>query len=370
MTLAIAMQRKGLRVKVYEGALQFTPLGAGLALAANAMMAFADIGIDAEVIKAGKKIKRMFGKDETGRTISFTDAEQLTTRFGVVNNFTIHRADLHEALVSLLQKDTVVLGKILVDFDQDKKGVTLNFGDGSQAQADHLIACDGIHSLIRKKLLPGSVPRYSGYTCWRSVVSDLPEDFNPEETTETWGPGRRFGVVPLSGNRVYWFATLNAKANDPRMRGFTSGDLLDQFKGFHFPIPQILERTRDEQLIWSDIIDIKPIRQFAFEKVVLMGDAAHATTPNMGQGACMAIEDAATLANGLIRYSPEEAFRKFETHRINRTTSIVNQSWNFGKIAQLENPFLILLRNTLVRRVPKGTIDKQLEKLYDVSFNY
>lgn len=370
LTLAIAMQRKGMDVKVFESAPQFKPLGAGIALAANAMKAFQEIGIAQEVIHAGKKIKRMYGKDDQGRVISFTDAVQLTERYGAVNNFTIHRADLHEVLTKLLRAGTIEFGKACVDFVQNESDVTINFSDGSTVLSDYLIACDGIHSPIRKKLLPESIPRYAGYTCWRAVVDDLPDGFNPDETTETWGPGKRFGVVPLSNNRVYWFATLNAKANDPIFRNFTTKDLEKVFNGFHFPIPEILERTKNEQLIWSDIIDLKPIAQFAFGRVVLLGDAAHATTPNMGQGACMAIEDAATLANGLSKYPSQEAFKKFESHRIERTTNIVNQSWTFGKIAQLENSLLISMRNSLFRKIPQRTIDKQLKALYEVSFDY
>jgi 2-polyprenyl-6-methoxyphenol hydroxylase-like FAD-dependent oxidoreductase len=370
LTLAIALQRKGMNVIVYESASAFKPLGAGIALAANAMKAFADIGIADEVIKAGKEIKTMIIKDEKGNAITFTDAEKLTRQFGAINNFTIHRADLHEVLLGILQPGTIEVGKTCVDFEQGAPGVILKFSDGTDAFADYMIACDGIHSPIRKKLLPGSLPRYAGYTCWRAVVDNLPLGFSSEETTETWGPGRRFGVVPLSNNRVYWFATLNAKANDTAMRNATAKDLLNYFGNAHFPIPDLLQRTKNEQIIWSDIIDLKPIRQFAFGKIVLMGDAAHATTPNMGQGACMAIEDAATLANGLTKYSPEEAFVKFQQHRIERTTNIVSQSWSVGKIAQLQNPVLRFLRDGAFRRMPKGMIDKQVESLYNVSFHY
>lgn len=370
LTLGIAMQRKGMDVKVFESAPQFKPLGAGIALAANAMKGYTEIGIADEVIRAGRKIKRMYVKDDQGRIISFTDALLLTELYGTVNNFTIHRADLHEVLSKLLEPGTIEFAKTCVDFEQHETGVNVHFSDGDTTMADYLVACDGIHSPIRKKLLPESLSRYSGYTCWRAVVDELPEGFNADETSETWGRGRRFGVVPLSNDRVYWFATLNAKANDPAMRRFTTKDLLRCFRNFHFPIPQILERTKDEQLIWSDIIDVKPIKQFAFGRVLLMGDAAHATTPNMGQGACMAIEDAATLANGLTRYTPQEAFKKFEEHRIARTTRIVDQSWTFGRIAQLENPLLISIRNGAFRMMPQRVIDKELKGLYEVSFQY
>ncbi len=121
----------------------------------------------------------------------------------------------------------------------------------------------------------------------------------PDETSETWGQGTRVGIVPLTKDRVYWFVCVNASANDPLMRSLDPTDLLAFCGSFHAPIPQLIKRT--DKVIWNDIIDIEPINKFAFDKVVLIGDAAHATTPNMGQGACMAIEDAVVLTNCIVR---------------------------------------------------------------------
>lgn len=368
LSTAVALQRKGFSVTVYEAAPSIKPLGAGLGLSGNAIRAYEEIGIGKEVIGIGCCLHVARGKDHRGKFISETSSAELKRRFGVLNNFTLHRADLHELLLGLLTPGTVVLGKAATTVNQSKTEVSITFADGTSVSTDYLVAADGIHSVVRKHLLPDSVPRYAGYTCWRSVVSDLPPGMDLNEMTETWGSGRRFGVVPIAGNRVYWFATLDASQNDPRMRDATVKDLRDIFKGFHFPIPQILERTRDEQLIWGDIIDIKPIKQFAFGRIVLLGDAAHATTPNLGQGACMAIEDAATLMNALTTYSPEEAFKRFEAHRISRTTGIVNQSWTFGKLAQLSNPLLIALRNGLLRSMPTNFVYNQLKQLFEVSF--
>ncbi len=368
LSLAVAMQRKGFRVTVFESAAAFKPLGAGLSLSGNAIKAYEDIGIAPQIVAIGKKLVSAFGKDSQGKVISKTDSDSLNRRFGVLNNFTLHRADLHDCLAGLLSPGTIQFGKAAIDFAQSANGVMISFGDGTQAEAHYLIAADGIHSVVRQKLLPDSKPRYSGYTCWRGVVQGNPAGMNPDEMSETWGKGRRFGVVPLTNNRIYWFATLNAKQNDAAMRNARVNDLKKFFGDFHFPIPEVLARTTEEQMIWGDIIDIQPIRQFAFGRVVLMGDAAHATTPNLGQGACMAIEDAACLTNSLNRYEPEEAFRKFEIHRIRRTTGIVNQSWTFGKIAQLENPLLMSLRNAMLRRLPQSMVEDQLKGLFTVSF--
>jgi len=368
LSTAIALQRKGFQVTLYESAPQIKALGAGLALAGNAIRAYEEIGIASEVIAVGSRLQVARVKTRSGKIISETSSEDLKQRFGVINNFTVHRADLHEVLLGFLKPGTVVLGKAAVSVKQDTQQVSIQFADGTNAEADFLIAADGIHSMVRKQLMPETLPRYSGYTCWRAVVDELPTDINLNEMIETWGSGKRFGVVPIGRNRVYWFATLNAQADDPHMHNARVKDLQDYFRDFHFPIPQLLAHTRDDQLIWGDIIDIKPIGRFAFDRILLIGDAAHATTPNLGQGACMAVEDAATLMNALMKYEPLEAFKRFESHRIRRTTDIVNQSWTFGNLAQLENSILMWMRNSALGMIPKSTVVNQLKGLFDVSF--
>ena len=232
-----------------------------------------------------------------------------------------------------------------------------------------MIACDGVHSLFRKKLLPESLPRYAGYTCWRAVIDGSPTTLDLNETSETWGPGCRFGIAPLNNNRLYWFACVNATENDQQKRAYGIKELSKHFAEFHSPIPEILQHTKDHQLIWNDIVDIKPFKRFAFGKILLMGDAAHATTPNMGQGACMAIEDAAILANMISdSHSVDEAFVAFERKRIHRTTTIVKESWQLGRIAQWENKLLISLRNVLLRLTPASVAEKQIRFIQNVSF--
>jgi 2-polyprenyl-6-methoxyphenol hydroxylase-like FAD-dependent oxidoreductase len=369
LTLAIALHRKGFAVTVYEGAPKLKSLGAGLVLAGNAMKAFTEIGIGDSICSAGSQIKLLRIKDSHGNILSEMDAEKMTSSYGI-NNFTIHRADLQQTLLNHLPDNIIQTGKFCVDLLQNNRNVTLHFSDNTTAVVDYVIACDGIHSPIRKKLMPGSEPRYAGYTCWRAVIDDQPDNYNQIENTETWGTQGRFGVVPLTKNRIYWFACVNAKANDPLMRSCASADLLKYFKNFHDPIPSIIRSTRDDQIIWNDIIDLKPMKQFVFNRVVLLGDAAHATTPNMGQGACMAIEDAVVLANCIERHKHiEEAFSAYQIKRIGRTTRIVNTSRTLGRIAQLQHPLLISLRNTMLRMTPPAITQRQMNFIYDISFS-
>jgi 2-polyprenyl-6-methoxyphenol hydroxylase-like FAD-dependent oxidoreductase len=364
---AIALKRKGFQPKVYERVPQLKGLGAGLVLAANAITALKDIGIDQEVLAKGNFFETGGVYDQNGKVISANITPEIIEKYGLTSA-SIHRADLHEILIRLLGEAHIETGKVCKEVRQDGEKVVALFEDGTSAEGDALIAADGIHSGVRNFILPEIKTRYSGYTCWRGVLEVEPTQYDLTRFSETWGLNGRFGIVPLVGNRIYWFATKNAPENDPQMANWQGKELWENFKDYHDPIPQLIRETKGEHIIWNDIIDIKPMDHFAFGRILLMGDAAHATTPNMGQGACMAIEDAATVANCLAKHEdPIEAFIAFEKLRIKRTTQIVNRSWSFGRLGQLESPFLSKLRNTMLRMIPSSMTEKQVGKMYEVN---
>lgn len=366
LTTAIALNKAGIDAHVFEAAPEIKAVGAGIALAANAVMAYKNLGIADEVIQRGRILPSFSLYDQKGRLITKTDTNRLGAKYGV-DNFTIHRHDLHKLLLSKIDPQYIQTNKKAIAIEQNEKSVLVKFQDGSVFETDFLIVADGINSSIRQQLVPRSEPRYSGYTCWRAVIEN--SNLNLTESSETWGTNGRFGIVPLANNRVYWFACVNSTPNNPIFKNYTAKDILNHFKDFHHPIPIILKETKDEDLIWNDIIDLKPINQYAFNNIVLIGDAAHATTPNMGQGACQAIEDAVILGNEL-KENPDvkNAFIKFEKKRIKRTHYITNTSWTVGKVAQIENKFLAGIRNQAFRLMPSWVNDKQLKKLYDIEF--
>ncbi len=364
LTAAIALNKAGFKTSIFEASKNHGVAGAGLALAANAIMAFDRLGIKDDIIKKGRLLSAFTIFDQKGNTITKTNSARLSKKYGA-DNFTIHRHDLHQVLLSKIDPNTLFTDKKVINFEQIKNAIRLTFSDGTEHTTSFLVAADGIHSVIRQKLIPHSTPRYSGYTCWRAVIES--PDLVINESSESWGTTGRFGIVPLADNKIYWFACINAEANNSTFKNYTTKDLLNHFIDFHDPIPAILKASKDEDLIWNDIIDLKPIDHYAFENIVLIGDSAHATTPNMGQGACQAIEDAVILADDMDRnISIEAAFKNFEKRRLNRTHYITNTSWKIGKIAQLEHPLLISLRNFAFRKLPSRIQEKQIEKLYEV----
>lgn len=366
LTTAIALERIGIKATIFEAAPVIKPLGAGIVLAANAMKALHKIGIADDIIAKGRQLSAFCIYEKNGRLINRTDSTAMSAKYGL-DNFAIHRAALHEVLLSKLDNKNIYTAKRAVAAEQQNDKITLAFEDGSTHKTDLLIVADGIHSPIRRQLVPSSLPRYSGYTCWRGMMKT--DELTLTESTETWGKEGRFGMVQLAGNMFYWFACINAPQHDQHMKNFTVGDLQNQFKDFHDPIPDVLSNTKNEDLIWNDIIDIKPINQYAFGNIVLTGDAAHATTPNLGQGACQAIEDAVILADELHK-NPDTrvALKQFEKRRIAKTHYITSTSRRLGKLAQLENSFGITLRNFLLRSLPASVNEKQIRKIYEVDF--
>lgn len=366
LTTAIALKQIGIEAKVIEATPEFRPVGAGLSLGANAMQAFRNIGIADAVIAAGKNMDALTIFDQQGRVINRTNTQRVNAKYGI-SNFSIHRAALHNVLYSFLSPENIIQGKRSCGIEELGEGYRVLFEDGSNIESDCLIVAEGIHSPIRKKLAPASRLRYAGYTCWRGIVQNEKQIVS---FSETWGTRGRFGIVPLANNQIYWFATKSVKEPASGFKDYRRADLANNFSGYHEPVMDLINATAEDQIIWNDIFDLEPINRYAYGNLVLIGDAAHATTPNLGQGACMAIEDAVVLANCLKKNSKvSEAFEKFQEKRLKRTHDIVNGSWRMGKIAQLEDPLLSKIRNSFFRLIPQSVYEKQIDDLFNVNLD-
>lgn len=365
LSTAIALRNIGIEATVLEASETIRPVGAGLSLAANAIEALQRLGIADEVKEKGRALNKITILDKDGDVIKSlstqsSDAEPI--------NYTIHRAKLHEVLVSKVNPEKIITGKRSVGLEVTSSGYKLLMEDGSSFICNHLIIAEGIHSPLRNIVAPEAKVRFAGYTCWRGIASNA--ELKIGETSETWGSQGRFGIVPLADDLIYWFACKNTIEKDSPFKNYSLLDLAHSFKGYHDPISSIIAATKEENLIWDDICDVAPLRKFAYGNAVLIGDAAHATTPNMGQGACMALEDAVILANCLSKESDVmRAFRSFEHKRLKRTHGIVRDSWRLGKIAQWENSLLTAVRDTLLRMMPQSMYAKQIEAVYRVDFN-
>lgn len=347
LTTAIALRQRGWGVQVLEAAPEVRTAGAGLSLASNAIQALGHLGLSEHVINAGQIIRRLDIHDHRGSAMSSVD-----TSFLPAPIVAIHRTALHQILQDALPSETILTNQRITSLDD----LSSDVGRGAP---DVTIIADGIHSLIRSRIIPNSAPRYAGYTCWRGVVT-MP-DLNMEHAVETWGRNGRFGILPIGDQRYYWFACVNAPQNDPAMRNATIPDLMRIFSSYASPIPEILHATPQDAVLWNDICDIDTPQRWVYDRTVFIGDAAHATTPNLGQGACQAIEDAVILAHELDRGpNIDQALSRFEHQRIPRVTSIVKRSRRLGAIAQSQSMITAGIRDLVVRMTSERTTQKQM----------
>lgn len=359
---AIALRRIGIEATVYERAEMLGDVGAGLVIAANAIRALRRLGLADQAIAAGSLMTRTQIRTHDGQILAETDMRNYETQFGAPS-IAIHRAALHKVLLEALPEGAVRLGAACTRVEQNKNGVVAHFADGSTAQADCLIGADGVRSVVRQQLFPSVELRYSGYTAWRGAVISQ-DEVALGITSETWGRGYRFGIVRMDAERIYWFATANTKQGVVYKPAEQKELLLQIFGGWHQPIRHLLSATPAEVILHNDIADFAPLKQWSVGRITLLGDAAHATTPNMGQGACMAIESADVLAQCLGQTDDiAAAFHTYETRRQPRTAFITNQSWQIGRMAQLENPLLCAVRNWAVKTFSSRTMSQQLAKV-------
>ncbi len=360
LTAALACLDAGTEVTVLEQAPALAPVGAGIALWPNATRVLARLGLLDAIIAAGCVVERVHIRAADGRVLSETTAPGAFEVPGVC----IHRAALHDALRQALPDGVLRLGQRIERYEIAGGQVTVHTRGGQSFHADALIGADGLHSAVRAQLLGAAPPVYRGYAVWRGVA-DFEGGFYPDGlATETWGPGSRFGVFRLDARRVYWYATANTPEGQPAMPG-EKDRLLRRFARWHAPIPDVLAATSPAAILRHDTYDRLPVRRWTDGPVALLGDAAHPMTPNLGQGACMAIEDAGALRAALVAFeTPVQALQSYAHQRVGRTGAVVKQSLQMGRLGQWTHPVAVAVRTALMRATPDRLGDWTQRRLF------
>lgn len=362
LSTAAALQKKGIKVTVYEKDLSFSGPDSGIVLSGNAIRAFYIMGLGPVLLAKGLAADQCTLKTDSGKVLATFDYHAPSH---IPNYLFIQRSELHRILTASLLPGTVKYAKRLNDFKQKEKKITLHFHDGSTAETDYLIGCDGGDSPIRTKLLPDSKLTFSGYACWRGFIEDPPTVTIPY--TETWGPRGRFGIAPLPDQQLYWYAFKKLEHGKTDMPNWTPIDLLFNFFYYHDPIQQILENTPQGNIIYDELYVLKPLEQFHFGNICLMGDSAHASIPNIGQGASQAIEDAVYLSKWITsEQTIDHAFEMYNKHRQERMKMVENETKIYGRAARVDFPVLCSLRNKLLQLAPSSFHNEKLRKVFEI----
>jgi FAD-dependent urate hydroxylase len=352
LTATVALRHMGVEAVAYERApdIRQAQVGAGVFLWTNALRALEQVGLREPVQAAGSEVDyfeiRTAGQ---GRRLHDYQVAEMS-RKGGAPTVGIARPDLHSALLSHLDDGALVLGAALASFEQDAEGVTARFADGREERADVLIGADGARSIVRRELL-GEIPlRYAGYTAWRGIVQDQLDILPQGWTRMIWGRGASILVYRVGGERPYWLAFANAPEGGRDPEGGHKQAALDRFRGYYEPAEAVIEATDEGAINRTDIADLDWIGRWVDGRVALLGDAAHAITPNVGQGACQAMEDAVTLAKMLREHDdPREALLAYQERRLPRVHVIWKRSRFLSRVRGWENPVLCGVRDMLLR---------------------
>ncbi|AKZ54451.1 putative monooxygenase (secreted protein) [Streptomyces ambofaciens ATCC 23877] len=345
LTAAAALHRRGLHVTVLERAPSLQPVGAGISLSPNALRAL-------DVIGLGDPIRDLAAwqgdggvRTPGGRWLSRSSARAAAERFGGPLVL-LHRATLIDHLAAQLPPDTVrtAADARLVDPGDENWPARVRTPDGELA-ADLVVAADGLRSAVRGTLFPRHPgPVYSGFTTWRLLIPVPGVDF---ASHETWGRGRIWGTHPLKDGRVYAYAAAvtpaGGHATDER------AELLHRYGDWHDPIPAVLAAARPEDVLRHDVHHIaEPLPAFHRGRVALLGDAAHAMPPTLGQGGNQAVEDAIVLAHH------HDDLGAYTAARLPRTTAVARQAVRIARLNLMTGRVGTAVRDTAIAGLSKA----------------
>jgi 2-polyprenyl-6-methoxyphenol hydroxylase-like FAD-dependent oxidoreductase len=341
-------------IHIFEKKERFDEIGAAISVFPNALCVMDKLQLLNEILESSGQIKTVYLKTKSGKILS-TSAPK--SDYPLI---CIHRADLHGILFKNIDAklyNNYAL-KNITHLDNGK--ILIEFENGENKIVDAVVGADGIHSEVRKYIINDGAPIFRGYNVWRGVVKT---NFGIGYGSETYGKGQRVGIVPIKDGVYGWWATANENYMQDDSPEGTKEKLNRLFGDWHSPIPELIKKT--ETILKNGLIDRKPHKGWTKRNVTLLGDAAHPTTPNLGQGGCLAIEGAYILAKSIQKYGlTDKSFERYEELQFPRSEKIVNESLKVGEIGQLTNPILIGIRNFAMWAIPSRVAMKMIDKYF------
>jgi 2-polyprenyl-6-methoxyphenol hydroxylase-like FAD-dependent oxidoreductase len=359
LTAAIALDRVGIEAALFERAPQLGMIGAGIGVQSNAMRALMRLGIGDRLLRAGTEVREQLICDREGNVLLRLPQGEVADAFGTPT-ISLLRADVQLALVDALDDGVLRLGRECTGIEQDEDGVTAHFADGSSERGAILIGADGGRSVVRKHVFgdQDSKPRYSGVAIWRSAVrldGGLPQD----TAKLCLGYGQTFVMFPVGRERIYWGMGKRVPEGGTLPSEGIHELLCDELADFLPLAREIVQATPEQDVIRTDIYDRDPDSTWLKGRVALLGDAAHLTTPFVGQGAGISMEDSVRLAKELAlteglrdQRMLAHALEAYQRERRPRCSKVVLSSRRRGQVLFWSNPALVAARNTMFRSLP------------------
>ncbi|WP_291357308.1 MULTISPECIES: FAD-dependent urate hydroxylase HpxO [unclassified Acinetobacter] len=326
LTTGIALKKFGHQVTIYEQAEQILPVGAAISLWSNGVKCLNYLGLTEQVAKLGGQMDQLAYIDGlTGDTMTQFSLLPLIEEVGQ-RPYPVARADLQNMLMDEFGRENIQLGKKMVALQEQRDGVLVQFADGSEIKTELLIGADGTHSITRAYVLGEQVSRrYAGYVNWNGLV-EISDDLSPADQWTTFvGEGKRVSLMPVADGKFYFFFDVPLPVGLENNKAEYKTLLKQYFNGWCAPVQHLIDALDEQKTNRVEIHDIEPFAQFYQGRVVIVGDAAHSTTPDIGQGGCQAMEDAIYLARALQinTLGLQDALKRYQNKRNERANELV-----------------------------------------------
>ena len=351
LATAIALKPTGIETVVLEQAsdLSRVEVGAGITLWPNAVEMLDRLGVGDQVREAGSLFTgQLEQRTADGRLLAGWHLNEFADALGA-SPMGIRRPVLH-GILAAAANEHVKAGSKATGFEEDDSEVRVTLADGRVEAGSALIGADGIDSVIRAQLHGAELPRFSGLVIWRAVTKFDDDALPPGALLSLWGTGTRFVAFRVAEGTFSWEATLAADAGGSDPPEGAKPQLLELFAHYRDPVRQLVESTEEPAIVRNDVCDRPPTERWGGGRVTLLGDAAHAMTFAVGQGAAQALEDAVTLGSALAAGGDVEAgLRTYEQKRIKRAAHFQSMAWRLARMGLARNPLKIATRNAFMR---------------------
>jgi 2-polyprenyl-6-methoxyphenol hydroxylase-like FAD-dependent oxidoreductase len=357
LATGIALRKAGIDVQLFERSRELREIGAGLMIWPNGTRSLEALGAEVK----GMAVRELTFSSWRGRRLIDNPVADISDRYGSDVAF-VHRADLQSALAKGFGGDGLRFGAEVLGFAEDGDQVHVKLGDGTVASGDFLVGADGLRSQVRRQLLGDGDPIYLGSTIWRGILSSGAMALELGHGVNWVGRGSEFLAFYVADDRIYWACVTKEPKGERPGPGGHKRDVEDRFGDWVAPVPALIAATDEAAILRNDMYDRPPARRWSRGRVTLVGDAAHPMTPNSGQGACQALEDAVALGESLTRVPDlTEAFKLYERRRLRRANRVVAAARQATRGVQIDNPLLCTLRDTFASLLPRWLVLRMLD---------
>ncbi|MEO9276096.1 FAD-dependent urate hydroxylase HpxO [Marinomonas sp. 5E14-1] len=340
MTAAAALKQQDIDCEIFEAVKEIKPVGAALSIWSNGVKCMNHLGMGHIMDELGGPMHNMAYHDGlSGEVMTQFSLSPLVEAVGE-RPCPVSRAELQSQMIDWWGRDKIQFGKRIDKVEQTETSVTAYFTDGSTATGDFMIAADGTHSIVRTHVLGYQTERrYAGYVNWNGLV-DIDENIAPADQWTTFvGEGKRVSIMPIAGGQFYFFFDVPLPVGLEEDRSTVVTDLKGYFQDWAEPVQKLIDAINPDKTNRIEIHDIEPFDTLVKGNIALLGDSAHSTTPDIGQGGCSAMEDSVVLGECFAETKDiVAALKNYEEKRRFRVKDLVLKARKRCDVTHAKNP--------------------------------